>query len=1169
MGFKSFQDKVSFDFNSRISGIVGPNGCGKSNVVDAIRWVMGEQSARNLRGRNMDEIIFNGSELRKPVGMGEVSLVFSTEDGRVPAKYLNFTEIQVTRRLYRSGDSEYLINKTPCRLLDIAELFMDTGIGTKAYSIVEQGKIGTIIHAKPEERRYLIEEAAGVTKFKSRKQMALKKIEVTKQNLLRIGDMVSELRRQLSSLQKQATKAEKYRECREELKTIELFSAYNNHKALFGNKSKIHEDISGLNDKLDGLIIALEQKELSFESCRISVITDEKQIEKMHEDIFQLKGQLSAVENKIDFQRRELSSLDRRVSKFDEDIQAVRRQIIESENEMNDLKADQQLLVSTMAIASLEFEAESCSLDEMIKTESATVLKLDELRRELFGTLSTISQLKNHCTNAVKRQESIADYFTRYNNDRNVLLTRIDELSRRMHTLSEVKQTCTNDLMNQTKELQRVKSIQDQCKTDLSGKEALLLNIRDSLSSKNSRLDSLKEFEARFDGVNQGVKTILLDDKIKDHFEGIVADIIEVDADGEVALEAVLSEILQYIVCKYESDAIEAISLLNSSKGGRCTFITQNVLSSCESINPPVNAIPISSRIHIKAEWQAMIVPLLCDIYIVDNLSVAMNLGKLYPDLVFVTYQGEIIKSGGIVTGGSSDVVNHGIIHRKREIKDLSREILIIVEEVDGLQKDKDTLNQHISSNETMILNLQNQIHQAEISAVSNERDLTQVIAEINEIEERIKIKEIEVEQLNEEATAISGEIERWTNGINVEDRKKEQLEIEQETTQQELLIIHRELENQRQIITENKVRHASLKERLDANYSAFKKVEQFILELKTRLDSHGLEQVKAVEEEKNLMAEIQSGEEAQKLLINKIKIVEAEYDAIKSQYDIKSSQLLNEDSEIKTMRTVVNGIKESLNDKNLTLSSLSHQLLHLESSVYEKYRVQISSINMVEFERLYDESVNNARQLELNRILDEMGDVNLMAIEEYKELKERFDFLSSQKDDLEESLRTLLKAIQRINRTTRKRFVDTFNLVNAKFKDVFPRLFCGGTAELRLTNEEDLLESGIDIIVQPPGKKLQNVSLLSGGEKALTAVALIFSIFMIKPSPFCLLDEVDAPLDDANINRFNDIVREMSEFAQFIIITHNKATMAVAENLFGVTMEEPGVSKIVSVKLL
>lgn len=1166
-GFKSFVEKASFDFPAGITAVVGPNGCGKSNVVDAIRWVMGEQSAKNLRGRAMEDVIFGGSESRKPLGMAEVSLVFSTEDGRVPAKYLNYSEIQVTRRLYRDGESDYLLNRTPCRLMDISELFMDTGVGARAYSIIEQGRIGMILMAKPEERRFLIEEAAGVTKYKSRKNIALKKMESTKQNLLRIGDIVGEVRRQLNTLHRQAKKAERFRAVREELRGIELFFASRRYTELSGQRSALAVDVESLELKSEQHSCRLQLKESELERFRLQLVEEEQRLAAAQEEIFKGRADLQGAENRLEFQRKEVAALESQTGRLSAELALIQQQVSESETEHSLLEHKSREVLNDSLGEEEALNVKERQLEELTAAERVASLSLEEGRKRLFGLLGEISQASNQHSTAAKRLELLGERIQRSANEElslKELLLKAEGRAAAFRSKLHEERTGFSGLADSIREL-AVSC--DSLKVSFAGIEGDLQQRRDELSSVASRLHSLQELEAQFAGYGQGVRTLMLANGFKERFSGLLADAVDADEEIESALEAVLGSRLQSLLAAGEDDVLAAVEHLQGNSGGRCGFLLP-VSARQDPAAVPEGAQPLLARVRLPEADRSILETLLEGVMLAPDLKTAIRLSRAHPGFRFVTLQGDFASGSGEVVGGSREPVQQGLIYKKRELKGLAARKIAFEEQVAGLSAGRESHRTLIAEAEKGLIALKQTQRQTEIAIVTAEKDMQSAVAEIARLKERLSLKALEDGQLHEEREQLKEELISAGVRRGSSEELKSGLETEVALIQSDLAEKRKSIDAVRGEVTVMKVRAAALKERQESAKVSLRRVEQLQAELAARSARQREELVKGSETLVRIRYEAADTESQLRKSMQGHAQKEESLLFVKSAYEAALSRLKDEELLLKEMKGGDDQLRRTISEASLKLSTLQMELENLEMQLKERYRLDVSEIASLPIDPTIDAEQLSLRQMELSKQVDEFGEVNLTAIDEYQELEQRHTFIAEQKADLEESLQSLQQAIQRINRTTRKRFAETFELVNEKFKEVFPRLFCGGKAELKLTNEDDLLETGLDIIVQPPGKKLQNVSLLSGGEKALTAVALIFSIFMIKPSPFCLLDEVDAPLDDANIGRFNEMIREMSAFSQFILITHSKATMAVADTLYGVTMEEPGVSKLVSVKL-
>ena len=1165
-GFKSFADKVVLDFQQGVTGIVGPNGCGKSNVVDAIRWCMGEQSARNLRGKAMEDVIFAGSETRKPLGVAEVSLVFSTEDGRAPARYLEFSEIQLTRRLFRDGESDYLINRTPCRLMDITELFMDTGVGTRAYSIIEQGKIGMILHSRPEERRFLIEEAAGVTKFKARKLMALKKIDATRHNLARLSDVIGEIRRQLNSLQRQAKKAEKFKECRDEMRQAELLFSASEYRLAAEGRAAAERELTDLNSRMREVFAAASLGESRAEEARLALLDIEKKLAAAQEETYRVRSEFTATENGLEFRRKELAGLDSRLARLEAETADLEKQLAECAEQRGLLELRRDSGSSDAASLQDGLEQAEAALLAHQQAEGEQSRALEARRKELFSALAESAQYKSRHEGAQKRLSGLTERMERQNREAGQLAERKGQLARRVAELEQELAAAQGAQESLAAEAAVLRGHEETLKRHLPDVEKAWQSCRDDLNRSSSRLHSLKELEEQFAGYGQGVRTLMKDAARRSRFSGVVADALQAPPELETALEAALADRLQCILCVDHQDALQALEFLRSNSGGRASIALpfQGEAAAAVAID---GALSLLDQVVVSGPFSGLIRRLLAPVMVTDTLEEAISLAGKHPELTFVTRNGDLVEYGGLVSGGSGNQAG-GLIHKKREIRELEARVAKLEERSAALGKERDDLRRQSHEIAEGLKSIGTRLHQGELKLTGLAKDRQNASDEAGRIDERLKLQSLESATLDEEREGLEAELKQAAEKIEQNGEASKTLEQEVARLKAGLEACQAHLAAAREKVTAIRVQSAALKEQHEAGLRALAELERRETEIVSRRDADRQEIAAGSAARITLAAEIEASSHQVGVLLRRQVEAEQVVAAAKNAFEEAGAAVAAREAELKQARDGSEAVRQAQAELNLRFSTLSMQAEQLERTLEERHRMPMAEalekLNAAEF----DEPAMRSRQAELQRLLDEMGEVNLMAIEECAGMEERFTFLASQKDDLEESLRSLQQAIQRINRTTRQRFQETYDLVNAKFQEVFPRLFCGGRAELRLTNEEDLLETGIDIIVQPPGKKLQNVTLLSGGEKALTAVALIFSIFLIKPTPFCLLDEVDAPLDDANIGRFNDMVREMSTISQFIIITHNKATMQVADTLYGITMEEPGASKVVSVRL-
>jgi len=1162
-GFKSFVERTALGFDDGITSIVGPNGCGKSNVVDAIRWVMGEQNARYLRGKLMEDVIFGGSESRKPLGMAEVTLIMDNASGLAPAAFKAYAEIQITRRLYRNGESEYLLNKTPCRLLDITELFMDTGVGNRAYSIIEQGKIGMIINAKPEDRRSLIEEAAGVTKFKARKKTALRKIDATRQNLLRLGDIVSEVRRQMNSLKRQAQRAERFKGFREELRELELQFGLRQFSALKEKAEQVGCSAEEQTGQVDTLSRQLEQADLELEQARLNHVERDKEATQGQTGVFHLTGEIQRIEGRLEFGVKELESLDRQQERIAAELAEIDRRLLSADQEEAALRQTQEDQTRTFAEEEVRLTESEGVLLDLTEQEDSLGRQLDQARQKLYHLLAELTRMSSQQEEADRRLAILTDVTERNRHEAVAVTGQLERLQNSSSSLASTLETIEKDRSALVEKRQTLQESQSRLKEQMEQVENELLLRREEFSRHRSRLESLQQLEHNLEGYARGVKTLLSDAQHKSRMKGLVADILEVPARYEAAMEAVLGERVQALLPDSLENAQEALAFLRANEG-RCTFL----LPECPSSVAPnvAGSKPLADLVQGRSGFQDVVSRLLSGVCLVDDLTDYLT-QKLPFGVTLVTEEGNVLTHRGEVTGGGRQALDQGLLHKKREMKELQKQVKSLDGEVSKLNQRREALREESQTTEVALRQAEHDLHQQEIRVVDSQKDLDGLQQEDSRLQERIEVLSLEEEQLHEEHETLQRTLHTSSSTRASSEGEKRELEALVARLQEELQNLREQANEARQGVTSLKVNLASLREREENSRNTLERLGGLREDLRQRQVTLSQDVVEAVDKQAVLRAEAEDLKVEMEVLYHKRVEQEGLLTGLRERFEESRQDIERRETELKEFRSRAQQLRDELSSRQMQSRELELEIEHMRQAFLERYRLDLAEPEVAErFDEAFDETSATERRDYLQNRIDDIGEVNLMAIDEYQELEERYTFLTVQQEDLSQSLEGLQSAIAKINRTTRKRFRETFDLVNAKFRELFPQLFNGGQAELRLTDENDLLETGIEVIAQPPGKKLQNVTLLSGGEKALTAVAMIFSIFQIKPSPFCLLDEVDAPLDDANIGRFNDIVATMAKTSQFIIITHNKRTMEIADNLYGITMEEPGVSKLVSV---
>jgi chromosome segregation protein len=1175
VGFKSFVDPTVVDFDSPIVGVVGPNGCGKSNIVDAIRWVMGEMSAKSLRGRAMEDVIFNGSEKRPPLGMAEVSLTFSTEDGIAPADYAGFSEITISRRLYRSGDSEYLINKVPSRLRDVVDLFLGTGVGHKAYSVIEQGKIDYVINAKPEDRRLLIEEAAGVSKFKARKEAALRKMEGTEQNLARLKDIFNEVNRQINSLDRQVKKAERYKELKNELRELELKLASIHHRELSREVTELKALLEDWTAKETGSGAQLAAFEADLERGRLELVEKDREYNTLQERFFEVSSRLNLLQAQQEFRDKERKGLEELKQQSLLEIEEMKGRLATLELEKEEQEKNRAAVEGAAAELQL-LETVEKEFRDFESGRDAVLENLDRLKEEVHQLGSQLVRLEGEKKLYDERKVTLKGQIAGVE-------VESEETNRRFREQRSLLDQKSALLEQAARQVQSLKEEIENARSELAGqhekREILSRELdlrREELLLKRSRLKSLLDLERNFEGYEEGVRTVL---KIKkergreDSIFGVVADFIETAPRYEMAVSAALGEKLQYVIVKSHEEGVEAINTLKAESSGRSTFIPLEVrdrsIDDFPSHGQKGVVGPLLDLVRLKPDYQRIGQYLLGDVILVESLQDALSLWRSNGHKkTLVTLDGEVVDPFGVVSGGTSGIRGKILLEKKREIKEL-RALTAELEEEIGLKED--TLSQLEGTLSELTLTLEQfsrRSHEEEVKRRTLETERAHCEEEFRRLEE-------DFSKYNEELIRLRSDLEKTEDLIGQCESRR--LELAAKRREEEAEIAARE-----ERLSEAEQRLKASQERLTAA-----RVQAAAASERKAMAERERERLLQIEEElhqriEQKMAAITEAHQKMSLLDRSVEESSAEIQVLKktadelavtqenarSRYESLAASIQEKESRIRDLRKETDLAKSHTGDLRVTLSRAETELTHLERQILEKYSVDLKETAATFAGTEIDKTSEEARLAELKEKIERLGDVNLGAIPEYEKLRTRQEFLSKQIEDLENSLASLKKAIHRINQTTKKRFEETFALVNERFQTLFPRLFQGGRAELRFSQDQDLLQAGVELLVQPPGKKLSHVGLLSGGEKALSAVAFVFSIFLVKPSPFCILDEVDAPLDDANTERFHRLISEMTSRTQFILITHNRRTMEKADLLYGVTMQEPGVSQLVSVRL-
>lgn len=1174
VGFKSFVDKTVLHFDHDVTGIVGPNGCGKSNVVDAIKWVMGEQSPARLRGKSMDDVIFNGSESRGPAGFAEVSITFDNSDGLAPPEYRDYAEITVTRRLDRSGRSDYLINRTPVRLMDVTNLFLGTGVGRRAYSIIEQGRIGFIVSSKPADRRTMIEEAAGITKFKVRKRAAERKMEQTRANLLRVGDILQELERSLASLKRQAQKAERYKLYRDEVRDLELYVASFRYLELFNETRVVRSALQTASAAAEGSRLALRVREAELEGERTHVQTLGSQVERAQSDAYELDNSVRVLEGQV-------QSLLERLESLREREQLAERELAALVGQRDSLRQERDALAAALQ----DLEAAEAQTAELLAKESD---ELDRRRLAVADAERTVSTARGRVADAdrrLARAEAVLASFEQRRAEGRARLEKLrvehEGLLQRLQSLEEERAALLTRLTvlqsgkdEKAKTKEEIEAELAEMRQEMRASDALLEELRHEAAEKRSRLSSLREVAQRFEGVGAGVRALMT------RFDGaglvgLVADRVRCPAELDSALAAALGDLLQGVVVEDEASALAAMRFLRDEEAGRATLVPR-VLQGAPAptrTTPDLPADegvlgPLADLVHGSDEDAAFLRRLLGGYVVVRDLDTALRLHHAGCGGILVTLAGERVGADGLFTGGAGDEGSRHLLELKREARQLESVVAELDARLEEAVRRHGELRQGIAQRQAAIDAARTATHDAEIAIVKAEKDIRKAEDDAATARDAIARLTAEIDELaaaldraSDEEAEARGEIEAARSAGD---------EAKRELNAAEAIFAERQrsVEEQSARVTEVRVRAAQARERAESDRGALERLSRSIEALDQREERLRGDVTEGARQQGVLAAQLLIAREELGEAITRAMEAHERLGEARARFEEARHALGVAEGDLRGLRTRIEEVSGRVTDLTLRDRELSMELEHLIEQIDERHRVDIRHVLDEYHNRpLPDEQVRQ-RVKELLRLIDRMGAINLTAIEEYEEKSVRYEQLKAQSDDLQEALRKLEKAIREMNRESRRMFKEAFVAVNERFKRIFPQLFRGGKAELALTDPGDLLESGIDIRAQPPGKKLGSLELMSGGEKALTAVALIFAIFQYKPSPFCLLDEVDAPLDEANISRFAQAISQMTDRSQFIVITHSKRTMEFADVLYGVTMEQPGVSKVVSVEL-
>ena len=1262
-GFKSFPDRSALIFEQGVTAIVGPNGCGKSNVVDALTWVLGEQSAKSLRGERMEDIIFGGSDARKPTAAAEVRLKLCGVAARVPGNGnghkngsgngsghaaaeatglletegagglavaveddtpLIVRDVELMRRLYRSGESEYLIDGESCRLRDVQDLLMDAGVGVKAYAVIEQGKIGQILSARPTDRRQLIEEAAGVTKYKSRRRAAELKLEAAQQNLTRVDDIIFEVEKQRGTLKRQAAKARRYKRLREELRRWEKVQFAAKYRALGQAIEAARTALASARERETGAAAHLAELETVLERLRLELLEADNQTTAARETAHATELEVGRLQQQIAFDRQQIEQLQTAAAAIEREVEALDARQEPARQELESRRGAAARATEEREAAAQTLAAEESEYVTAQRQIDGFESDVEAARSEVFAAVNAATALRHAMEHAIAARARMAEQLT--------------ALAAEDHDLQLDAERAAGERGTAADGLERARAAMETLRFDRAARESELTGARSDrdaraqslrtaeheLASLNARRTSLEELDAARVQYGDGARTVLAESPDDVAQMGSVADYLDVDRRYERAVEACLGERLQHVVVASHAHAARGVQLVRERGAGRVGF----VIAPPEGVAPaavaassdfaPAGLTPLAEVLRISGPAADVIRASLSHSWVADGFAAAVEAIALCSQeqraaraaAVIVTLDGDVFRGGHIVEGGLPAEAR-GILATKREIKELRERSDTQAAAVERLRGEVESLDLIIAAAESAMTSLQGELHRQEKSIVGFELQVgtaTEAAERISRKREQIGVERRSAEEEQRTQDARQDEARQSIARIEIEQRAAD----DQLNTAQRRLFEGREaMQAQANRTGEAKAAHAALVERASGLAIEVARLEQAAAELENRLATRREELNRTTTRRAELQETVTAAETR---LDAGIRAFDEQREQVKT-LDERSSSLRagfdEQDVSIREARRTLDGIRAEASQLDVARATAEADLTHLAAACVEAVQASLddvaAEVDALEREGLLaspkpiddrpdaaeaaeagdeiaiapageDEAEADAAPsrtmtpdemvTDLRTKIERMGAVNMMAIDQFDDLETRHTFLTAQKKDLVDAIASTGEAIRKIDKTTKERFREAFAVINQNFEGTFTTLFGGGRAGLVLLDEADQLESGIDIIAQPPGKRLQNVQLLSGGEKALTAMALMFAIFKYRPSPFCLLDEIDAPLDDANIGRFVEMLQGMQQHTQFILITHNRKTMEIADRLWGVTMEEPGVSKLISVQL-
>ena len=1136
-GFKSFADKTVLDFEPGISGIVGPNGCGKSNISDSIRWCLGEQKAKSMRSSNMQEVIFGGTQTRATTGMAEVSLTFDNSRNVLP---INYSEVTVTRRLFRSGESEYFINKTQCRLKDVRDMFLDTGIGHDGYSIIEQGKVDFLTTAKPEDRREMFEEAAGIAKYKARREETLRKLEKIDVDMSRLSDALIIHNQQITALDSAAKKAKQYKECRESLAKYETISLVRQITCDISEIERIKRELNPKIEKFESDNAFMMRLDAEIQEMHLVLDTKNEQYVNINRDLSEVKTQIGIADQVIQNAAQRETEIKTEQERLERELITNRDKVVQMEEQLKTLNAgDGSLSVEAARLEDVYREKErqynliKAELLEFESKENTIRSRISELKSEKERQLNSKTRLAEAKIHLDADATSLERIITRLEND-------IEPANLEVANIETELVAANESLRSFGAKREEINKIVSENEEKIKTLENSLSQYKETLASDEARVTTLKEFDQR-DPVRSSIRAVL---SLGDIAKGPVSSLIDADDDKIELIASALGEKLNYLVCETSEKAERAVKFLEDNGLSRLSFIVAEKISDSRqtpNIRLPLEYTELIEYLRYNPEDEK-IIRFLC-----SNTLISGN--KIYGEVV--------VQGGGKISFEKPVLIEEQIKKLHEESDEIKRSVSSIQSEIERINEYQ--INSRLEKERLGfdIIKIKTQIEEKHVRIGEKKNSIKNIAAEMNRHKEEINSQKTKLASFNEKMSAFETKI---ANYKDEENKLYEELKV----VENDILSARKEEE----LVTPLMMNARSDWDKKVAEVENRQKGRQYVFDNIANISRQVRYAESKIKENGEKLSELLASQEKETVKIQRLYERQAQKET-EMRISLTDKQTLQDALDAKTnewrdLRGKVDGLSDQINAVQVDVKNFEYQKNDLKKRLAETYGKNYEEIKN-DFDGV---EVNSEEIAKIKRKMESLGAVNLAAQEEYDALEQRYNFLLTQQQDLLKAKDDLHQVIKKINQATVENFKETFGVVRVNFKQLYRKLFGGGEADLMLTDENNLLESGVDIYAQPPGKKLRNVSLCSGGEKALTAVALLFAFFMAKPSPFCILDEVDAPLDDANVGRYNTMVKEFSAKTQFLVVTHNKRTMEMMDILYGVTMEEHGVSKIISVKM-